>query len=75
LTVLSAVFGAGGGVTAFSSFVPDDKTAQLGITIAAGVSGLFGGVSGILAGIEAEAYTTANCSVVLANQPPASSLK
>jgi hypothetical protein len=74
-TVMATIFGAGTGVSVISALVPDDRTAQLGIAIAAGISGLFGTVSTSLAGIEANAYSNGNCAVILVNQPVASSLK
>ncbi len=67
-TVSGALSGAGGGAEAI---VQDDKTATTGIAISAAGFGVLATVAATAAGIEADAYSTANCTTILSQAPAA----
>jgi hypothetical protein len=66
-TIFGATSGAGGGAEALTN----DKTAQTGIAIGAAASGVIATVAATAAGIESDAYATANCQTILSQAPAA----
>jgi hypothetical protein len=67
-TVSGALSGAGGGA---ETIVQDNKTAVTGIAIGSAAFGVLATVAATAAGMEADAYSTANCQTVLSQAPAA----
>lgn len=64
-TMTGTVFGGLAGASGAADSVTQDKNAQLGIGIGVATSGVIAAVAAAAAGIEADNYSTENCTVVL----------
>jgi len=64
-SLLGVLFGGVAGASGTADSTTSNKDVQVGIGIGAAVSGIFAAVSTAEAGLQANAYSTANCDDVL----------